>query len=83
MASYDVAWKLWPAVSIGDAVSIKEVADMVDPRNQVHVPERPNDMIGSLANTCVAKSLLGRAWQNCSQCPPTNSESSIFLQLFE
>ena len=26
---------------------------------QVHVPERPNDLVGTLANTCVAKSLLG------------------------
>ena len=62
MACYDVSCNVWQALSSGDAVSIKEVADMVDPLNQVHVPERPNDMIGSLANTCVAKSLLGRAW---------------------
>lgn len=42
----------------GDAVSVKEVADMISPI-QVHVPERPNDLVGTLANTCVAKSLLG------------------------
>lgn len=42
----------------GDAVSVKEVANMISPK-QVHVPERPNDLVGTLANTCVAKSLLG------------------------
>lgn len=42
----------------GDAVSVKEVADMISPK-QTHVPERPNDLVGTLANTCAAKSLLG------------------------
>ena len=42
----------------GSAVSVKEVADMVS-AEQVHLPERPNDLVGTLANTCVAKSVLG------------------------
>ena len=42
----------------GDAVSVKEVANMIS-KKQTHVPERPNDLVGTLANTCVAKHLLG------------------------
>ena len=43
----------------GDAVSIKEVANMISREKQKHVPERPNDLVGTLANTCMAKHLLG------------------------
>ncbi|CAE8585854.1 unnamed protein product [Polarella glacialis] len=42
----------------GETHSIKEVANLVSPR-QRHVAPRPHDLIGTLANTCRAKKLLG------------------------
>ena len=41
----------------GDAMSVQELADMISP-NQTRVPERPFDLVGTLANTCKAKQLL-------------------------
>ncbi|KAJ3366519.1 hypothetical protein GGF32_005521 [Allomyces javanicus] len=38
--------------------SVKEVADLVSP-DQVHVAERKNDLVGTLADTCMAKKMLG------------------------
>jgi len=45
-------------IGTGKAYSVKEVADMVS-SNQVHVPPRRNDLLGTLADTCRAKRLLG------------------------
>ncbi|KNE57158.1 hypothetical protein AMAG_02905 [Allomyces macrogynus ATCC 38327] len=38
--------------------SVKDVADLISP-DQVHVAERKNDLVGTLANTCKAKKMLG------------------------
>ena len=45
-------------VGSGDAVRVGEVADMIS-KEQVHVPRRENDLVGTLADTCKAKKLLG------------------------
>lgn len=45
-------------VGSGEAHSIKEVADLVSPK-QEHVAARPHDLQGTLASTCKAKELLG------------------------
>jgi len=42
----------------GGSGPCSRVANMIS-ANQVNVPERPNDLVGTLANTCMAKSLLG------------------------
>jgi len=44
-------------VGTGQAYSVKDVADLVS-SNQVHVPPRANDLLGTLADTCRAKQLL-------------------------
>mmetsp|Transcript_51245 Transcript_51245/g.141846 ORF Transcript_51245/g.141846 Transcript_51245/m.141846 type:complete len:779 (-) Transcript_51245:171-2507(-) len=44
-------------VGTGKAYSVKDVADIVS-SNQVHVAPRPNDLLGTLADTCRAKHLL-------------------------
>ena len=41
----------------GHAVRIQDLADMVSP-NQAHLPPRPHDLEGTLADTCRAKALL-------------------------
>ena len=45
-------------VGSGDAVRVGEVADMIS-KEPVHVPRRENDLVGTLADTCKAKKLLG------------------------
>lgn len=45
-------------VGSGSSVSINELADMVDPINQIHVKPRLNDLRTTLANTCRAKNEL-------------------------
>lgn len=45
----------------GTALSVQELADMISSR-QKRVPERPFDLVGTLANTCKAKRLLG--WES-------------------
>eukprot|EP00746_Dinoflagellata_sp_MGD_P062338 gnl/MRDRNA2_/MRDRNA2_26234_c0_seq1.p1 gnl/MRDRNA2_/MRDRNA2_26234_c0~~gnl/MRDRNA2_/MRDRNA2_26234_c0_seq1.p1 ORF type:complete len:470 (+),score=95.74 gnl/MRDRNA2_/MRDRNA2_26234_c0_seq1:54-1463(+) len=47
-------------INLGTGVkySVKEVADLVSPR-QVFAPPRKNDLNGTLSNTCRAKKLLG------------------------
>ena len=42
----------------GQAMSVQELADMIS-SNQSRIPERPFDLIGTLADTCKAKRLLG------------------------
>jgi nucleoside-diphosphate-sugar epimerase len=42
----------------GEKHSIKQVADLISD-NQVHVPPRPHDLHGTLANTTLAEDLLG------------------------
>jgi len=44
-------------VGSGQAFSVKDVADLVS-ENQEHVHARPNDLLGTLADTCRAKQLL-------------------------
>merc|ERR1712079_841389 len=44
-------------VGSGQAYSVKDVADLVS-ENQEHVQARPNDLLGTLADTCSAKQLL-------------------------
>ena len=46
-------------INLGSGVffSVKNVADMISP-NQIHVPERKNDLVGTLADTCRMKKLL-------------------------
>jgi hypothetical protein len=46
-------------INLGSGIhfSVKEVADMISP-NQVHVAERKNDLVGTLADTCRMKDLL-------------------------
>jgi nucleoside-diphosphate-sugar epimerase len=46
-------------VNLGSGVffSVKDVADMIS-SNQIHVAERKNDLIGTLADTCRMKKLL-------------------------
>lgn len=46
----------------GEVFSVGEVANLISP-NQVHVAPRPNDLVGTLANTCRAKSVLNFAAQ--------------------
>ena len=46
-------------IGSGRAISIKEVANLVSLDSQMHTPERANDLVGTLSNTCNAKRLLG------------------------
>jgi len=45
-------------IGTGKAHSVKEVADLVS-SNQIHTEARQNDLLGTLADTCRAKRLLG------------------------
>jgi len=45
-------------VGSGTSVSVKELANLVDPVNQKHVAERPKDLRETLCDTCRAKELL-------------------------
>ena len=42
----------------GSQFSVKQVADLIS-SNQTHVPPRPHDLVGTLANTSLAEQLLG------------------------
>ena len=42
----------------GDSLTVQELADMISP-NQTRIAERPYDLVGTLADTCKAKKLLG------------------------
>jgi len=42
----------------GKGYSVKNVADMISPK-QTHLPERKNDLVATLADTCRMKEMLG------------------------
>jgi nucleoside-diphosphate-sugar epimerase len=46
-------------VGSGKAVTIKQVADLIDPHHQRRVAAREHDLVGTLADTCAAKRVLG------------------------
>jgi nucleoside-diphosphate-sugar epimerase len=46
-------------VGTGRSVSVRQVADIVSPQSQTNAPARANDLKGTLADTCLAKRVLG------------------------